>query len=188
MSPIEALLSRRSVAAQYLGEPGPAQVQIEAAIDAALRAPDHGRIQPWRFRLIRGPARVAFAERLVQAMLRRDASTPAGQVEKLRRRAQVPLVVAVSAALKSDPKVPEVEQLLAAGAGAMNLLNAFHVQGFGAVWLTGANVYDPAVSLLLGLASTERLLGLIYVGTPATNTPAALSRPGRGAYVSDWLG
>jgi nitroreductase len=176
------------VAAPSLSEPGPSQVQIEAAIDAALRAPDHGRIQPWRFRLIRGPARVAFAEKLVEATLRRDVTTPNSQVEKLRRRAQVPLVVAASAALKTDPKVPEVEQLLAAGAGVMNLLNAFYVQGFGAVWLTGANVYDPAVSLLLGLTPTERLLGLIYVGTPTANTPAALARPGRGVFVSEWLG
>lgn len=188
MTAIEALLSRRSVAAQFLGEPGPSQVQIDSAIDAALRAPDHGRIQPWRFRLIRGPARAELAKKLVEVTLRRDSDTPIGQLEKLRRRAEVPLIVAVSAALKIDMKVPEVEQLLSAGAGFMNLLNAFHVQGFGAIWLTGPNVYDPALSLLLGLDAAERLLGLIYVGTPAANTPATLARPGRAPFVSEWRG
>lgn len=186
MNIIDALLSRRSVAAQYLVEPGPSQQQIDAAIDAALRAPDHGRVQPWRFRLVRGPARAALAEKLVEATLRRDANTPSGQIEKLRSRASVPLMVAASATLKRDPKVPEIEQVLAAGAGVMNLLNAFHLQGFGAIWLTGPNVYDPAVWAVLGLGSSERLLGLIYVGTPAANTPAALTRPSREAFVEDW--
>jgi nitroreductase len=86
-----------------------------------------------------------------------------------------------------DPKVPEVEQLLAAGAGIMNLLNAFHMMGFGAVWLTGASVYDEAVSSALGLAKSEKLLGLVFVGTPAVNTPPPLSRPKRAQFVSEWV-
>jgi nitroreductase len=187
MSAMELLLSRRSVAPQYLADPGPSRGEIDAAIDAALRAPDHGRVQPWRFRLISGSARAKFAEKLVEATLQRDANTPPSQLEKLRRRASAPLVIAASAALKPDLKVPEVEQLLAAGAGVMNLLNTFHFQGFGAVWLTGPSVYDPAVASVLGLGTSERLLGLIYVGTPTANTPPPLSRPNRDDFVSDWV-
>jgi nitroreductase len=188
MSCIDALLARRSVAAQYLVNPGPSQAQIDAAIDVALRAPDHGRLQPWRFRLVRGPARARLAEKLVEATLRREPAAPGGQLEKIRRRAEAPLVVVASAALKIDPKVPELEQILAAGSGVMNLLNGFHVQGFGAIWLTGPNVYDPAVAAGLGLDSSEKLLGLVHVGTPAANTPAILTRPARGLFVSEWLG
>jgi len=124
----------------------------------------------------------------VEATLLRDSNAPSGQIEKLRGRAQVPLTVVASAALRNDPKVPEVEQLLAAGAGVMNLLNAFHVQGFGAIWLTGPNVYDPIVPSLLGMGASERLLGLVYVGTPAASTPAAMARPNRGPFVTEWLG
>jgi nitroreductase len=186
MSMLETLLSRRSVAAQYLIEPGPSQAEIDGAVDAALRAPDHGHIQPWRFRLISGAARAQFASKLVKATLRRDSSTALTQLDKLRRRAEVPLIIAASAALRAEPKVPEVEQLLAAGAGVMNLLNAFHILGFGAIWLTGANVYDPAVSAVLGLGASERLLGLIYVGTLAANTPVPLPRPKRDGFVSNW--
>ena len=188
MNAIEALLSRRSIAAQYLGEPGPSQAEIDTAIDAALRAPDHGRVQPWRFRLIRGSARAKFADMLIEESLRRDSSVAPAQLEKLRRRAEAPLIVVASAALKVDPKVPEVEQLLAAGAGIMNLLNAFHMLGFGAVWLTGASVYDEAVSSALGLGKLEKLLGLVYVGTPAVNTPQPLSRPKRADFVNEWVG
>jgi len=183
---LDALLTRRSVAPQYLIEPGPLPAQVDIAIDAALRAPDHGRIQPWRFRTVRGAARGALAERLVAATRARDPAAPASQLDKMRARAQVPLIIAVSAALKSDPKVPEVEQLLSVGAGVMNLLNAFVIQGFGAIWLTGPNAYDPAVALALGLTASERLLGFVYVGSLAANTPVPIARPARAAFVSDW--
>jgi nitroreductase len=185
---LDALLARRSVAAQYLTEPGPLPAQIDLAIDAALRAPDHGRIQPWRFRLVRDAGRSALAERLVAAMRARDPAVPESQLAKVRARAQVPLIIAVSAALKADPKVPEVEQLLSAGAGVMNLLNAFTMQGFGAIWLTGPNAYDPAVAAALGLEASERLLGFVYVGSLAANTPAPIARPARAPFLSDWIG
>jgi nitroreductase len=188
VSALDALLARRSVAAQYLTEPGPSPAQIDLAIDAALRAPDHGRIQPWRFRLVRGAARNALAERLAAATRARDPAVPDSQLEKLRARARTPLIIAVSAALKADPKVPEVEQLLSVGAGVMNLLNAFALQGFGAIWLTGPNAYDDAVALALGLGTAERLLGFVYVGSPAANTPGPIARPARGQRVSDWIG
>jgi nitroreductase len=70
----------------------------------------------------------------------------------------------------------------------MNLLNAFHAQGLGAIWLTGPNVYDPEVAALLGLSAEEKLLGLIYVGTPAANLPGASTRPERSVFTSEWLG
>jgi len=189
VNPIDTLLSRRSIPAQCLTDPGPDAAQLAAALAAALRAPDHGRMQPWRFRLIRGVARTRFAELLVAAARARDPATPQAQLDKLGSRPrQVPLVIAVSARLKAHPKVPEVEQLLATGAGVMNLLNVFHAQGFGAVWLTGPPSYAPSVAAALGLAEGEQLLGFVYVGTPGANLPAAPTRPAREPFVSEWHG
>jgi nitroreductase len=184
---LDALLSRRSVPAEALIEPGPSEAQLGAAIDAALRAPDHGRVQPWRFRLIRGAAREAFSG--VLGRFAEASNLPPAQADKIRRRPlQVPLVIAVSARLKAHPKVPEVEQLLATGAGVMNLLNVFHAQGFGAVWLTGPPSYAPSVAAALGLDEGEQLLGFVYVGTPGANLPAAPTRPAREPFVSEWHG
>jgi nitroreductase len=188
MSDLTALLRRRSVPAQYLIEPGPNPAQVEAAIDAALRAPDHGRLQPWRFRIVRGAARAELAEQLVQATLARDPATPEGQLQKLRARAAVPLTIVVSAMLKEHPKVPLVEQLLSAGAGIMNLLNAFDSQGFGAILLTGPNAYDPAVARLLGLEPGEQLLGFVYAGSVAGSAPAPGPRPDSAPFVREWRG
>jgi nitroreductase len=185
---LEALLTRQSVPVPQLGPPGPSPVEVDAALDAALRAPDHGQCQPWRFRLIRGEARRELSELLVRAALARDPATPAQQLEKFRMTPlTAPLGIAVGAALKDHPKVPEIEQLLAVGAAVMNLLNVFHAQGYGAIWLTGPNSYDPAVARALGFGPGQRHLGFVYVGTRQGNI-AARERPGRAGFVSDWQG
>jgi nitroreductase len=186
---IEALLSRRSVPALLLREPGPSQQQIDAAIDAALRAPDHGGLKPWRFVLIRGAARTRLSQLFVRRLQQREPAMPPGKVEKARTMPlTAPLVIAVGARLRQDHKVPELEQLLSTGAGVMNLLNAFHAQGFGAIWLTGGNAYDAEIAKALGFDAPERCLGFVYVGSksPPANSPP--SRPERSAFVRDWSG
>src|ERR1700689_2137026 len=186
---LEALLSRRSVPALLLREPGPSQQQIDAAIDAALRAPDHGGLRPWRFVLIRGAARERLSELFVRRLQQRDPATPAGKLDKAPRMPlAAPLVIAVGAHLRQDHKVPELEQLLATGAGVMNLLNAFHAQGDGAIWLTGGNAYDPEIAAALGFEAQERCLGFVYVGSMAGPRNSAARRPERTALVRDWSG
>lgn len=183
---IDVLLSRRSVPAQCLTGPGPDPKQIATALDVALRAPDHGRMQPWRFRLIRGAARTKLSEALVAAARVREPALAPAQLEKLRTRPlQVPLVIAASARLRDNPKVPHIEQLLSSGAAVMNLLNAFHAMGFGAIWLTGPSVYDPAIAAAVGLAGDEQLLGFVYVGTIGAVVPAAPERPAQAGFVSE---
>jgi nitroreductase len=184
---LEALLSRRSVPALQLREPGPADDQIDLAIDAALRAPDHGALKPYRFVLIRGAARARLSELLVRRLQQREPGTPPGKIEKARNMPlAAPLVIAVGAHLRPDHKVPEIEQLLSTGAAVMNLLNAFHVQGFGAIWLTGGNAYDPEVARTLGFDPPERCLGFVYVGSSPPQADSAARRPQRGAFVRDW--
>ena len=137
--------------------------------------------------LIRGAAKARFSDQLVAAARARDPAMPQAQLDKLRGRLQhVPLVIAVSARLRDNPKVPEVEQLLSSGASVMNLLNALHAQGFGAIFLTGPSAYDPAVAAALGYGVGERLLGFVYVGTVGSVVPTAPARPARADFVSEF--
>ena len=186
---IEMLLSRRSVPALQLGPPGPSRPQIEVAIDAALRAPDHGGLKPWRFVLIQGAARERLSELFVRRLQQREPATPPGKLDKVRRNPlAAPLVIAVGAQLRADHKVPELEQLLATGAGVMNLLNTFHAQGYGAIWLTGGNAYDPQIAAALGFDAQERCLGFVYVGSKTAQQDTTPRRPERTAFVRDWSG
>lgn len=187
---LEALRSRRSVAALQLREPGPSETEIDAALDVALRAPDHGALRPWRFVLIRGGARARLSELFVRRMLERDPAVPASKLEKARTMPlTAALVIAVGARILREHRIPEIEQLLAAGAGIMNLLNAFHVQGYGAILLTGANAYDREIAAQLGFGPEERCLGFLYVGSidmaSPTQTP---QRAQRSVCVREWGG
>jgi nitroreductase len=185
--PLQSLLSRRSIPALQLGEPGPTQAEIERAVDAALSAPDHGALRPLRLVLVRGAARQQLSDLFVRRMQQRDAGIPPGKIDKARRMPlAAPLVIAVGARILPQHKVPELEQLLAAGAGVMNLLNAFHAQGYGAIWLTGGNAYDAQVLQALNFAADERGLGFVYVGSigsPMSAPPRRLERDGA---VRDW--
>jgi len=186
---LTALLGRRSLAVPYLRAPGPDRAAIDRALDAVLRAPDHSQMRPWRFVLIQdAQARQKLSDLFGSSMQARTPPPAAAKIDKARSLPlTAPLVIAVGARIQ-DGKVPEVEQLLSTGAGVMNLLNAFHAQGYGAIWLTGDNAYDPAVAQALGFSAEERCLGFVYVGTPAQNAPAAPRRPERAAFVREWRG
>ncbi len=183
---IESLLSRQSVGA--LQEPAPNDADLALILDAGLRAPDHGRLRPWRFVLIRGAARAAFAGVLIEALGRREEDPPAEKVQRLWNRiAAVPLVIGIGAKIDPDASIPEIEQLLSAGAAAMNLLNAIHMLGYGGMWMTGAHVYDRGVNEALGFSSPDRLVGLLFVGT--AQTPRRQTVPlARGDHVREWSG
>jgi nitroreductase len=112
---LELLLSRQSVG--VLEEPAPEGAELDLILDAGLRAPDHGRLRPWRFVLIRGDERLAWGERLAEAAQARDPAT--AQMLGDRYRAWVrrtPLLIAIGAEIHAGHKIPEIEQLLSAGA------------------------------------------------------------------------
>ena len=170
-----------------MAEPAPDGEALDLILDAGLRAPDHGRLRPWRFVLIRGAERAAWAERLAAAAQARDPEK--GQLAAERYRAWVwrtPLIIAVGAEIRPDHKVPEIEQLLSAGAAAMNMLNAIHLLGYGGLWVTGPNAYDPALAEALGFTAPSRLVGFLAVGTPRART--RVERPARAEHVRDWRG
>ncbi|MDT8332230.1 nitroreductase [Roseomonas gilardii] len=184
---LEALLTRHSVPAQMLRAPGPEGERLHRILETALCAPDHGGLHPWRFVLIRGEARTRWAAAVEEAMRARDPSVTQPMIDKqCGRILNAPLTIAVAAHIR-EGKIPEVEQILTVGAGVMNLLNAFHAEGFGAIWLTGANGYDPALALRLGLGENERLLGYVFVGTPDGEARQP-RRPDLSAHVTDWAG
>ncbi len=165
MDALDALFNRVSVA--RLGEPAPTPEQRELLLRAALRAPDHGQLRPWRFLTIEGAAREQLGELFVRAQLARDPQAPAAVLDKARAMPlRAPLLVAVIACIREHPKVPASEQLLAAGCAAHGILLAAHALGLGAIWRTGELSHDATVHAGLGLAGNEQLLGFLYLGTP----------------------
>ena len=182
---IENLLSRVSV--KLLGEPAPDDAQLRVIFEAAVRAPDHGKLRPWRFFVVRGDARQRLSDLFVEGVKRREPAANAAQIEKEREKPlRAPLTMVVVAKTVVGHKIPEFEQALSAGAAAMNILNAIHALGFGAKWVTGANCYDAAFRREFGLDVADQLLGFIHVGTPMENV--VTERPDPTEFVEEWSG
>jgi nitroreductase len=178
MQAIDLLLQRQS--ASKLTEPAPDDAALELMFASAARAPDHGKLRPWRFVVIDSAARGAFGDLLAGHLQRAHPSSGAETLQRERQRAfRAPLIVVVAAHTAAGVKIPVVEQLLSAGAAAEALLLAAVALGFNGVWKTGAAAYDDAVKTALGLAAEDVIVGFLYLGSPAPDAPAPSPREWR---------
>lgn len=174
MDAFAALTSRQSVAPAFLGEPGPDEQALSRILQAGASVPDHGRLRPWRFIVVQGEARTQLGEVFAEALRRREPSPSESALDQERNRPlRAPLVIVVVAKLAPEhPKIPEIEQIVSAGASAQNILVAAHAHGFGAKILTGTNAYDEHVRTALGLEPHDRLIGFIHIGSLQREAPA----------------
>jgi nitroreductase len=164
------LLHQRN-SAPKLTDPAPDAAALEQILRAALRAPDHGHLHPWRFIAIDGEARQHLGELFAQALLQRKPEATEEEIKKNRLAPlRAPLILVVVARLQDHAKVPRVEQLLSAGCAGHSILLAANALGYGAIWRTGDNSYDANVKAGLGLTEGEEMVGYIYLGTIAGNS------------------
>lgn len=181
------VLKSRTTAKDFAAS-APAEDAIRQALEAAVAAPDHGRMRPWRFILIEGEARQAFGAVLADALKQRkpDASGPELEREAAKPM-RSPLLIVVAAKLAARPGIPEIEQILATGAAVQNLILALHAQGYAAAWKTGDPAYDPHVKTALGLDAGDAIVAFVYVGTPGPQLPPR-PRPAADEFVRHWTG
>lgn len=183
---LSALHQRKSTPSRLLGPPAPNDEELRALIEAALRVPDHGRLQPWRLLAIHGEARLALGQSLVALReARGEQLEPAVRDKDLHRFAQAPLVLAVIARIQAGHKIPQVEQMCSAAALAQNLLIGAAALGYGAQWLTGWPAYDPDVMRLLGLGEGECVVAFIHIGSANGSLPER-ERPRVEDVFSEW--
>ena len=162
---MDLLLSRRSGSAKSMTAPGPSKKQTLQILPAGARAPDHGKLFPWRFIVFEGKGRERFGDILGDVLEAEDER--AKQVEEERARfLRAPLVIGVISHPRELIKIPVWEQELSAGAVCQNILVAAHSLGFVGNWLTEWYAYHPVVKERLGLKPGERVAGFIYIGTP----------------------
>ncbi|MEZ5956365.1 MAG: nitroreductase [Hyphomonadaceae bacterium] len=162
------LARRRSTKLMGLSEPAPSAGELDALINLAARVPDHGKLGPWRFVVIDGEARDragAALERIIHNDEDVDDSRRAFVRDWFKR---APACVMVISSPRPNPKVPEWEQILSAGAVCFNLLLAAHALGYAGSWLTEWPTFDERARAALGLSVEERIAGFVYLGTPTT--------------------
>jgi nitroreductase len=164
---IEFLRTRRSVKPRDMSGPSPSAEEIDTILTIGARVPDHGKIAPWRFIVFEGDARARAGDVIANVYARKNPSAPQEEIEiEKRQLMEAPLVIGVVSCIKQHPKVPSWEQVLSAGASAMNIVNAATALGYGVNWLTGWFAYDRDILDGLGLKPDERFAGFIHIGTP----------------------
>ncbi len=172
MDALHVLKVRSSVA--KLQAPGPTQEQSRQLIQAAIRAADHGNLKPWRFLFIEGEGLVSLGQVFARASANAKADITQAELTRMESMPlRAPSILVVIAKCQEHPKVPQVEQLISAGAAAQNIINAAYAMGLGAIWRTGDMAYNPEVAGALGLSGEESLVGFIYLGTPIDVLPEA---------------
>jgi len=186
MDAMELLLRRES--ALKLVSPGPDQHELDQMFESALRAPDHGRLRPWRFVVVPEDKRARFGEVMAECLRRQQPDASADMLQRERDKAmRAPVIVVAAATVQRSHKIPEIEQLASAAAAAENIMLAARAQGFGAMWKTGAPAYDATVKRTLGLDPDNDIIGFLYIGTQVGDgSPAA--RPMVKDLVSVWAG
>lgn len=174
---LACLETRRSASAKLFRDPVPDEAALSRILTAALRVPDHGKLEPWRLVLLQRADLAQLAD-LAEARARElggDAETIAkgrGQYDLGR------LAVAVISSPKPSEKIPLAEQVLSAGALCMNILHAAHAAGWGAQWLSGWPSHDPLFcARAFGCSGAETVAGIIHIATPAAAEAPDRPRP-----------
>lgn len=173
---MDFLHSRRSRPVRLLGLPVPDSAQLNDLLRAAVRVPDHGKLEPWRFVVLTAPACARMAGQIAARGI--ETEIDPHKVAKVQEVfAGANLIVAVIASPKTSDKIPAIEQTLSVGAVCLSLVNAALASGWGVNWLTGWVAHDHAFAAgLLGLQPQEWVAGFVHIGT-STATPPDRPRP-----------
>lgn len=175
MEALEAILTRHSMA-KVKSDPVPREL-IEKLLSAAVQAPNHYRVRPWRFVVLTGKSREALGEVMAQSLKQQHPELPVEGMEKERAKPlRAPLLVAVGVDKSDDPRVLEIENICSVAAAVENLLLAAHAEGLGAMWRTGPAAHDLNVKKFLGFEPDRQLLGFVYIGFPDPEGPV-VERP-----------
>jgi nitroreductase len=182
---LHALLERHSTGPRYLIEPGPSDSELLTMTEAALRAPDHAALVPFRFSAVRGAARERMAALFEQAALAAGKDAEGAALDH-QRALTAPVTLAVIARIDlGHPQVPAHEQWACIGGAVSHLLLAAQALGYGAKMLSGAKARSPLLTSAFCDAG-ETLVGWIAIGTPALTRRAKTGKPPAGEVLSFW--
>lgn len=184
----DAISRRRSTPIKMMNPEGagPEGEILENIMSAAMRVPDHRKIEPWRLIVIKGNARLKLGKELAERYLELNPDAPdAALLEETNRLLRAPICITVVSSPNHEHKTPVWEQELSAGALCMNLLYAAHAAGFAASWISEWWAFDPVIDRVLGLSEGERVAGHIFMGT-AMSELAERPRPTTENKVSYW--
>lgn len=140
---------------------------IEKLLDAAVQAPNHYKVRPWRFVVLTGEGRDKLGEVMAASQRDRYPDLPPEAFDKARATPlRAPVLITAGVDKPSEPKVLEIENICAAATACQNLLLAAHAMGLGAKWRTGEWARDAKVKEFLGFKADQHIIAFLYIGYP----------------------
>ena len=184
-STLSLLHTRRSGRPREMVAPGPSEAELAEILSIAARAPDHGKLSPWRFVVVGADQREALAALLARALPEHvPEANDAHFAKALEFAHQAPALVVLISAPVEGHKIPVWEQQLSCGAVGMNLLTATHALGYVGGWITGWAAYNERVRAAF-CGPGERIAGFLFLGSPGTPLEER-PRPAPAALVRKW--
>jgi nitroreductase len=184
MELLQGLLNRVSI--HRLESPAPTSAQLEIMLQAALRAPDHANLKPWRSVMVAGQGLAELGQIMHQAQLERAPESDPQTLERCSNMPhRAPSILVLIASPKEHPKVPEAEQIQATAAAGHAILLAAHAQNIGAVWRTGWVVSHPMIREAFDIKEHEQIIAMIYLGTPSV-TPRPAPTVSSQDFIKHW--
>lgn len=181
---LDRLLQRHSVGPKWLAGPGPSAVHLRLAARVALRAPDHGRLLPWRAVVIGEDQRLALGECFAAFARAVGKDEEAVAQERTRAFNGSTLVAWIARIDEGHPEIPVHEQWMAVGGALTHFLSALHLMGFAGKTLSGHKCRHPAVFGAF-CQPGERLVAFLCLGTPRRSIEAR-ETDDPDSVLSDW--
>ncbi len=173
MQALDLLLNRRSH--PRLESPAPQGEALENIMQAAMRAPDHACLTPWKFVVCEGKGLSKLGEIFEVAAINDDMDE-----KQVIRAPQLPLrapmVIVAIAKYTEHEKVPWVEQVASASCAVHAMQMAAVAQGFAGIWRTGSYARNSDVKSAFNLNEEDEIVGFLYLGT---STISAMKPPSR---------
>jgi nitroreductase len=170
MSVFDIIRRRRSIGKMAAQQPS--REQIERLLEAATHAPNHHKVEPWKFFVLAGKVRTELGAVMAESLAARMEETASEKAQAILNKERnkllrSPVVIVVAAERPLLPKVIEVENVAAVAAAVQNMLLTAEEMGLACMWRTGDAAYDPQVKKWLGLSAEEHIVAFVYVGYPA---------------------
>ena len=160
-------LKRRSVLAKKMRNNPIKEDDLQTIINAGIRVPDHGALNPWKIKVIKDNKLKVIDEDVILTEFKKE--NPEASIESIeiesKRLQRASVVLAVISTPVEHPKIPNWEMVLSSGAVCMNILSCAQSLGYAAQWLTEWYAYNAKMlEYLGGRSGIDRISGFIYIG------------------------
>jgi len=152
---------------------------VQQILINATWAPNHGKTEPWFFKVFTGAGLQTFAN--LQSTLYKESAADKFKEDKFLKLQQTPLlashIISIGMKRTTTKQIPEIEDIEAVACAVQNIYLSAAAYGLGGYWTTGGVTYLEKAQHHFGLGEPDKLLGFFYLAYIAIPSPAANRSP-----------